>query len=92
MAGAALHHHFLYMGFAVVMSTLYVPFFLPAVLYRRAPMFGPVSLLFASTATALRLLGLLTPAALAVLGLLLYVAAATLAQEKVPLLPPKDKH
>jgi len=91
MAGAALHH-LLYMGFAVVMSTLCVPFFLPAVLYRRAPRFGPVPLLFASTATALRLLGLLTPAALAVLGLLLYVAVAALAQEKVPLLPPEDKH
>jgi hypothetical protein len=92
MAGSALHHHLLYMGFAVVMSTLCVPFFLPAVLYRRAPMFGPAPFLFASAATALRLLGLLTPAALAVMGLLLYIAAAALAHEKVPLLPPEDKH
>jgi len=92
MAGAALHHHLLYMGFAVVMSTLCVPFFVPVVLYRRAPRFGPVSFLFALTATALRLLGLLIPAALAVLSLLLYIAAAVLAQEKVPLPPPKDKY
>jgi hypothetical protein len=91
MAGAALHH-LLCMGLAVVMSTLCVPFFLPAVLYRRAPRFGPAPFIFASAATALRSLGLLTPAALAVLGLPLYVAAAALAQEKVPLLPPEDKH
>ena len=92
MAGAALHHHLLYMGFAVVMSTLCVPFFLPTVLYRRAPRFGPAPFLFASAAMALRLLGLLTPAALAVLGLHLCAAAAALAQEKVPLILPEDKH
>jgi len=62
------------------------------VLYRRAPRFGPAPFLFASAAMALRLLGLLTPAALAVLGLLLCAAAAALAQEKVPLLLPEDKH
>lgn len=52
-----LHRHFLYMGFAVVMVSLCVPFFIASILYRELPKFKFELLATALVATALRLAG-----------------------------------
>ncbi|MEM1571746.1 MAG: hypothetical protein QXS00_03395 [Pyrobaculum sp.] len=54
---AFFHHHAAYMSFAVVMSTLCVPYFVPSVLYRRLPNYGPALLALSLAAFAFRILG-----------------------------------
>ncbi|AAL65053.1 hypothetical protein [Pyrobaculum aerophilum] len=88
MALGWLHHHFLYMGFAVVMAVLCVPYFLPSVVYRRVPKFSWENLAIALAAAALRLAGYIEIAAISVLALIAYVAYKILREEKVPLKPP----
>ncbi|AET32234.1 hypothetical protein [Pyrobaculum ferrireducens] len=88
MALGWLHHHFLYMGFAVVMAVLCVPYFVPGVLYRRAPRFGWENLALAASAAAARLAGFIEAAAVLVAVLIAYVAVRMLREEAVPLKPP----
>ena len=85
---AFLHHHAAYMSFAVVMSTLCVPYFVPSVLYRRLPNYGPGLLAISLAAFAFRILGQIAAAGAAVLALLAYAAYKSLSTEPIPLKPP----
>ncbi|MFN3803824.1 MAG: hypothetical protein ACK4SY_02075 [Pyrobaculum sp.] len=85
IALAGVHHHFMYMAFALVMSVLCVPYFLPSVLYRGAPTYGLELLALATIATALRLLGQITAAGVLTIATVLYVAWRLARQKPIPL-------
>ena len=74
VALAPLGSHLVYMAFAVIMSALCVPYFIPAILYREVPRYRGELVAVAITAYVLRNAGLAVFAALLVVGLVLYVA------------------
>ncbi|MEM1597452.1 MAG: hypothetical protein QXP31_00010 [Pyrobaculum sp.] len=86
-----LHHHFAYLGFAVIMSGLCVPYFLPSILYREAPRYGPELLAIAAAALVTRLAGQTALAGVLATALVLYAAAKSLKMKKIPLIPPSGR-
>ena len=89
IALAPLGHHFAYMAFAVIMSTLCVPYFLPSILYREAPSYKYELLAASLAAYVLRNVGLTAPAAALVTGIAGYAALRSAKSKPVPLKPPQ---
>ncbi|MFN7105820.1 MAG: hypothetical protein ACK4M3_04480, partial [Pyrobaculum sp.] len=85
---AGIHHHFMYMAFAIVISVLCAPYFLPSVLYREAFRYGPELFITASAAFVLRLAGYLAISGLLTAALVIYIAWKSLRQKAIPLKPP----
>jgi hypothetical protein len=88
VALAPIGHHWVYMAFAVIMSGLCVPFFVPSILFRDTPRYQGELISVAAVAYALRNIGLLTPAAALVVALVLYVAWRSLRERYYPPGPP----
>ncbi|AFA39846.1 hypothetical protein Pogu_1819 [Pyrobaculum oguniense TE7] len=85
---AFLHHHAAYMSFAIIMSALCIPYFVPSVLYRYLPSYGPAPLVLSLMAFVFRLFGQIAAAGAAVIALIAYVAYRSLSTEPIPLKPP----
>lgn len=80
--------HVFYMSFAVVMSVLCVPFFVPAVIYRGVPRYGVWLFLLVSAGAAFRVFGLLELAALFVLASIFFVVYKSYREGRVELEAP----
>ncbi|ACB40727.1 hypothetical protein [Pyrobaculum neutrophilum] len=76
--------HLLYMAFAVIMSALCVPYFVPSILYRQAPSYGWELVAAASAAYLLRNAGVLAASAALVAALVLYAAVRSLRERYYP--------
>jgi hypothetical protein len=88
VATAPLGAHWVYMAFAVIMSALCVPYFIPAILYRQVPRYRGELVATAAVAYVLRNLGVVAPAALLVVGLIVYVAIRSFKEKYYPPPPP----
>ena len=83
--------HFLYMGIAVIMFSLCVPWFLPSVFLRQVPRWPSYLPLLPIVASALRLTGyppLVAASALLLIGGGIYVAAMIIKEKAFPFGPP----
>jgi len=88
VALAPLGHHWVYMAFAVVMSSLCVPFFIHSILFREMPHYRGELAGAAAVIYILRNTGFLIPAAALVVVLVLYVTWRTLRERYHPPRPP----
>jgi len=88
VALAPLGHHWVYMAFAVVMSSLCVPFFIHSILFREMPRYRGELAGAAVVAYVLRTANFLIPAAALVVWLVLYVAWRSLRERYHPPPPP----
>lgn len=88
VALAPIGHHWVYMAFAVVMSGLCVPFFVPSILFRDVPHYRGDLVSAAAVAYVLRNVDLLAPAAVLVVGLVLYAVWRSLGERYYPPRPP----
>jgi len=88
VALAPLGSHLVYMAFAVIMSALCVPYFIPAILYREVPRYRGELVAVAATAYVLKNAGFAALAAALVAGQVLYVAWRSFRERYYPPPPP----
>ncbi|ABL87489.1 conserved hypothetical protein [Pyrobaculum islandicum DSM 4184] len=84
IALAPLGAHFVYMAFAVVMSALCVPYFIPAILYRQVPNYKWELVATAAVAFLLRNIEVMWASALLTIALVIYVAVRSLREKYYP--------
>lgn len=88
VALAPLDHHIFYMSFAVIMSVLCVPYFIPAVIYRKVPNYGLWLFGLVTAAFVTRVFNILTASGLITLLTLIYVVYKSYREEEIKLEPP----
>jgi len=86
---APIHAHAAFMGIAVIMSGLCVPWLVPGILLRASPGNRTELVTLAVAATVTRLLNLLTLSAILVTSLVIYSSALILRQRAYHLEPPQ---